>query len=243
MPTADINITRTVDDVPTNLAKLVAQRDSLAEALWEHEEEYADVLSDDYLDRAEAEDVTAAIAAAEAGKDPLKLPSKVDEYRALRPKVTGIQTVLAKKVREADRAVSTAYRAASASLLPKAESALGAALSEAEDALRVFLAARERVGGAAARIRHLRDVTNGGRTDAPDETATPVLPNGRPLPIDLEPLAELRMIRDSYGGGFTPDPMVLVKFGNGQRMELRESQARALHGSSNNDVRLVEAGA
>jgi hypothetical protein len=243
---ADIDITTTVADelLPNPMIMLISQRDTAVEKLSDFEDEYGAILRDDYLDYAEAEDLKAASAALSAKRDPFKLPSQVDRARSLRPKVVATHRSLVAEARSADRAVAAAYRAAVPGLLPGARESLREAVSAAEDAYRAYLAARDTVGGATSLLLHLRGWANGDRPGYA-ESGNPALANGL-APNEREPVAELREVLHSFDNPdapFVADPLVLVKFGNGQRMELRESQARALHGSSNNDVRLIEADA
>ncbi|MEU6321506.1 hypothetical protein [Streptomyces sp. NPDC047009] len=227
---ANVDITYTAPDeyLPGSLIKLIAARDTAVEALQDFEDEWAHVLSDTFLATAEAADTQAAIAAARAGKDVTKLPSEVDKVRSLRPRIKGAHQVLASDVRTAENAVRDAYRPLAPTLEPKALAELRDRVAVAEQAYAAYSAAREAVGEATHLVNHLRDWATGGRSDFRPGGSNPTTAHGT-SPNATEPVAALREVLRSFETGYQPDPLVLVEaVANGQRMELTESQAKAL---------------
>ncbi|MDN0198099.1 hypothetical protein [Streptomyces sp. S.PNR 29] len=239
---ADITVTNfpPVDSLPRNVAELIAARDAVYEELDAFEVEWADVLADDWRTIAEGKDIRSAVDAARAGKDGLKGASEVAKARDIRPRVVGVHRVLTSKLREAENAAQKAFRAVVGTLEADALKQLRETAQRAEEAYRAYLAARDALGGAANRVRFVRDWQSDGRPSWTDEGMNPLRADNSPLTA-TEPLAEIRELLESFNAPFTPDPLVWVEFGNGQRMELRRSQAKALNDSANNDIRLVDA--
>jgi hypothetical protein len=243
---ADIDITFTAPDeyLPAALIKLVSQRDSAVDALQDFEDEHESVITDDYLTRAEADDLKAATDAVAAGKDPFKLPSRLDEVRRLRPKVIAAHRKLAADVRQAEYEVRRAYRDVAKSVEPKAMDVLRETAKAAEDAFTKYLVARGQFGASTNLVNHLRDWARGGRSSYADGEAIPSMAGDdhNPLgyaPSTAEPVAELREIVNSFERGFVPIPLVRVSTRSGGEMVLREDQAKALESPNTPWVKIL----
>ncbi|MGW7255901.1 hypothetical protein [Streptomyces sp. NPDC054834] len=241
----DLLVTLPDEFLPADVIKANDARDAALDALEDFEAEHADALADNWAERAEAADIQAAVAAVSAGKthaDVLKLPSKVDEVRALRPKLTAIQRKLAGDVRVAEAELVRRYNACVAGLLPGAHRRLDDAVRAAEDAYAAYLAARDAAGMAMGQITHIRDRINGGRSDAPFAGAV-YRADGLDF-ISSDSMGQLREAAGTYSAGdFKPNPEVDIIGPSGVVLTLPLDRAEALVTSGSNDIRYVDPGA
>lgn len=223
--------------LPADVAELIAARDAAHAKLTDFEDEWHDVLRDDWLTLAEAADIRNAVAAAQAGKDAFKGASEVDKARTARPRVQGVHQVLTAELRNAERAALKAFRPVAAGLEPGLRDALADAAVRAEDAYRAYLEARGEFGGIGHRVMAVRSWANHGGADWLEGEATPQRADGRQITAE-NPIAEIREVLESFDAPQTFDPMMIVRRDDGLTLELRESQARALVGSANSDPSL-----
>ncbi|WP_040906519.1 hypothetical protein [Streptomyces griseoflavus] len=239
---ADISVTAfpPSDSLPSDVAELIAQRDAAYDELANFEEEWADVLADNWRTIAEAKDIESAVNAARAGKDGLKGTSEVAKARDARPRVVGVHRVLTQNLRAAERAAQRAFRPAAETLEPDALVRLRESAQEAENAYRRFMDARAAFGAATGIVRFVRGWQNGDRPDYNDTPQNPLRADSM-VPEASEPIAEIREVIASFEAPFTADPLVTVHTANGQTLELRRSQADALVGSANSGVTLADA--
>ncbi|WP_217134813.1 hypothetical protein [Streptomyces sp. AC558_RSS880] len=228
------------DSLPSDVAELIAQRDAAYEKLVDFEEEWSDALADNWRTLAEAKDIEAAVSAARAGKDGLKGTSEVAKARDARPRVVGVHRVLTQNLRAAENAAQRAFRPIADTLEPGALARLRESAQEAEDAYRRFMDARAAFGAAAGIVRFVRGWQNGDRPDYNDTPQNPLRADSM-APESGEAIAEIREVIASFEAPFTADPLVTVRTPNGQTLELRRSQAKALVGSVNNGMTLVDA--
>ncbi|AWI29518.1 hypothetical protein [Streptomyces tirandamycinicus] len=220
------------DALPADVADAVKARDTAYDALMDFEEEWADLLTHNWRDIAEAKDIRLAVDATRAGKDAFKGVSAVAAARENRPRVVGIHQVLAENLRSAETAARRAFKGIAHTFEADAVTGLQNAAQAAEDAYRAYLAARDTFGGAANRVRWVRNWQSDHPSDYSEDGSTPALANGLSS-NEREPIAEIRDVLRSYDAPFIADPLVSVRTPSGQVIELRKSQAAALVGSVN----------
>jgi hypothetical protein len=224
--------------LPKAVAVALAKRDKAWDALVEWEAAHDTELSTKWLELAETADIRAAIAAVDAGKDATELPSEVNRIRAARPKAIAVQRKLERDVRTAESALQRLYRANAGPLEAEAYERMQAAVAGAEAAWRAFGAARSAVGRAVGEVRHLRDWTQGGRSDAPS-TGILIRANGLAPSSNLSPMAQIREVVESYEDRPEPVKRVRVSLAGGGEMVLPEDQAKALTGNGSEGVKIL----
>lgn len=240
MNTPEISYLPPVDLLPAPVVPLLEARDLAFEKYDDFAVAHADVLRSDWAEHAEALDTVAAAEAVTAGRDVLKMKSRLAEARDLRPRLVGAAQALAAEVRRTDRALVDAFRKHVGEMAPGAAQALQESASAYEEAHRALLAAREAFGRAAYLRRYVYDWSGTGFPDFADSSA-PALASGL-APNAPYGLGEIREVLDSFRaaglsddatGDAPADRLVRISFGDGQTMELSYSQAAALVGSSN----------
>ncbi|WP_369157955.1 hypothetical protein [Streptomyces sp. R02] len=232
------------DRLPADVAKLVAARDAAMEKLSDFEDANADVLSDSWQTIAEAKDIKAAVAAAEAGKDAFAGVSEMTRAREARPRVIGVQQVLRRALNKAERAANRAVIRCAEGMEPGLRSEVESAAEAAEAAYSAYMAARGALGGAAARLRTVRLWAVGEHAVWHEGEASPVRADGGQMRAQ-NPLMEIREVVESLDAplAITPDPDVTVRRPDGSTFQLRQSQAQALiSGSNDHGLEIISDG-
>lgn len=218
--------------LPADIRKAITARDKAAEAYYNFEAENAHILADDWLDLAEATDLKAAFRAVDAGEDPMELPSEIDRVRSLRPKIKALFGKLEREAKTTNAALSALYRRAAPSLTAEAHTRLDAAMAAAEKSYAAFLADASAANVEMGAIRHLRNQSSGGRTDAPGAGGHPVCADGISA-NSQDKLTALREAFRTYDAEFVPVKRVRVGNPNGVVIVLDEDRAKAIVGSTN----------
>ncbi|WP_392840651.1 hypothetical protein [Streptomyces sp. LN500] len=228
-----LDLTTTIDPqfLSPELRKAIALRDKAYGAATDFEADNYAILSDDWLVIAEATDLKAAIAAVDAGDDPMTLPSEIDRARSLRPKVLAIHGKLEREFRAADAKVAGLYRREAASLAAGAEQRMGDAMKAAEAAYGAFLGIAADAGQSMQVVRHLRNWASGGRSNAPSGSGGPVMADGV-APNAADPMGALREAARTYEVEFVPVKRVRVGTPGGSVIVVSEEQAKALVGGN-----------
>ncbi|MFD4648479.1 hypothetical protein [Streptomyces sp. NPDC058441] len=230
---SNVDITATIDPahLSPELRKLIAKRDAAHEALLDFEAEHYATIADNWLAIAEAADIKAAILAVDAGEDPMELPSEQDRVRSLRPKILALYKKHEREARSANAAVATLYRREAPAQEEKAHERMGVAVKAAEEAYSAFLTAYGIAGGTMNEIRHLRDWSTGGRSDAGLAVAAPIRADGYST-NESGTIGALREAVATYAAPFEPVKRVRVLTASGAELVLSEDQAKAIVGSN-----------
>ncbi|MFY3807706.1 hypothetical protein, partial [Escherichia coli] len=95
---------------PVSLHKLDDTRDKAYDAFVDFEGDHADLLQSNWRDMLRAQDEAAGRAAIVEGKDPLSVPSALEDASVKRPRIIGALRALRDAAMTADRALVSAVR-------------------------------------------------------------------------------------------------------------------------------------
>lgn len=227
----DVTVYPPSELLPADVAALVSAADSAYQKLDDYEQQHGDLLRDNWKAIAEAKDIENAVQAAQAGRDPFKGASEMTKARDSRARVLGVHRVLVADYQQANQAAKRALRAVVADIEPVLVAELKSAADAYTEAHRAFLDARAAFGGTSVRASVVRRWRDYESPDWFEGGANPMLANGG-APRAENPQGEIREVLASFEETWKPEPIVKLRGPNGNILELRESQARALVGSA-----------
>ncbi|MFD0033705.1 hypothetical protein ACFVJK_36825 [Streptomyces sp. NPDC127172] len=222
--------------LPKPLHKLLDARDKAYDAFVDFEADYAELLQSNWRDFLRAKDEAAGRAAIVDGKNPLSVPSALEEAETKRPRIIGALRALRDAAMAADRALVAAVRKELPAIAELAEAGVSSAADEYIRLQREADAARQAYGAKLLIRSWVTDwAVLGLRTDFHDHSAaTPrVASGGEVVDIDGRPVqrgaAEVKAVDESYGKVRGPGPKVTVRsLLNDSVLELDADQAAAL---------------
>ncbi|MGW7618195.1 hypothetical protein ACWGLG_20595 [Streptomyces antimycoticus] len=222
--------------LPKSLHKLVDARDKAYDAFVDFEGDHAELLQSNWREVLRAKDEAAGRAAIAEGKDPLSVPSALEDASVKRPRIIGALRALRDAAVTADRALTRAVRRELPAIGELVEPDVAAAAEEYIRLHREAEAARQRYGAKLSLRSWVTDWSKLGlMTDfVESQEAAPRTASGGPAvdvygnPVDRG-AAEVRVIDESYGAVRGPGPKVAVHSkANGSVLELDSDQAAAL---------------
>ncbi|MFF1684760.1 hypothetical protein [Streptomyces sp. NPDC058254] len=148
--------------MPKAIAQAEAERDKAYDALGDAELKYSDVSDDHWQARAHQRDAQAAKTATLAGKPLPTGPSHYARAAALRGEAMGVLEVLRAKARQADNAVTLAWRQAAPDMAADIRAAYVAAEKAAAEAERAMQNARGMMRRAAVALVGTEHVEKAG---------------------------------------------------------------------------------
>ncbi|MFD9440014.1 hypothetical protein [Streptomyces sp. NPDC060001] len=222
--------------LPKALHKLADARDKAYDAFVDFEGDHAELLQSNWRDVLRAKDEAAGHTAIMEGKDPLGVPSALEDATMKRPRIIGAVRALRDAVMAADRALVSAVRRELPAIAALVEPDVTAAAEEYIKLQREADAARQRYGAKLALRSWITDWTILGlRTDFHDQPeATPRTASNSPAqdihgrPVDRG-AAEVRAIDESYGAIRGPGPKAEIRsLKNGSVLEIDANGAAGL---------------